>query len=91
MGEGTLHWPRPLCHGPSAAVARQSVSPEPLGSQEPPPLSQKVPLLVMPLVVRRAGTPGVVVRCQLTNGQSASALACGTVSASHLSFRKRRV
>jgi hypothetical protein len=30
-------------------------------------------------------------RCQLTNRETAGALACGTVSASHLSFRKRRV
>jgi hypothetical protein len=34
----------------------QPASPEPLGSQEPPALSQKVPLLVMPLVVCRVGT-----------------------------------
>jgi hypothetical protein len=31
-----------------------------LGSQEPPALSQKVPLPVMLLAVRRAVTPGVV-------------------------------
>jgi hypothetical protein len=30
-------------------------------------------------------------RCQLTNGQMASALACGMASASHLSFKMRRV
>jgi hypothetical protein len=34
----------------------QLVSPEPLGSQEPPALSRRVPLLVMSLVVGRAGT-----------------------------------
>jgi hypothetical protein len=41
---------------PPVAAAPQPASPEPLGSQEPPALSQKVPLLVRPLVVRRAGT-----------------------------------
>jgi hypothetical protein len=58
-GEGTLRWPCPLCHGPSAIVAPQPTSPEPLGSQEPPALSQKVPLLVMHLAVRQVGTPEV--------------------------------
>jgi hypothetical protein len=38
----------------------QQASPEPLGSQEPPALSQKAPLPVMLLVVRRAVTLGVV-------------------------------
>jgi hypothetical protein len=44
-----------LCHGPPV-VALQLGSPEPLGFQEPLALSQRVPLLVMPLVVCRAGT-----------------------------------
>jgi hypothetical protein len=30
-------------------------------------------------------------RCQLTNGRMAGALACGAVSASHLLFKKRRL
>jgi hypothetical protein len=32
-----------------------------------------------------------VPRCQLTNGLTTDALACGAVSANHLSFRKRRM
>jgi hypothetical protein len=36
--------------------APQPASPETLGSQEPPALSRKVPLLVMPLVICRART-----------------------------------
>jgi hypothetical protein len=49
-GEGTLHWScLSLCHGPPVAAAPQQASPEPLGSQEPPALSRKVPLLVMTL------------------------------------------
>jgi hypothetical protein len=68
-GEGTLRWPCPLCHGPSAAVAPQPASPELLGSQEPPALSQKVPLLVMPLAVHQAGTPGVVARSEVPADQ----------------------
>jgi hypothetical protein len=91
--EGTLHWPCLLHPSPSVAAAPQQASPEPLGSQGPPTLSQKDPLHVMLLAVRRAVTPRVVAyfKVPLTNGQSAGALACGTVSASHLSFRKRRV
>jgi hypothetical protein len=42
------------------AATPQPVSPELLGSQELSSLSQKVPLLVMPLAVGRPGTPGVV-------------------------------
>jgi mono/diheme cytochrome c family protein len=55
-GEGALRRSCLPCHGPSVAAAPQPASPKPLGSQEPPALYQKVPLLVMPLVVRRAGT-----------------------------------
>jgi hypothetical protein len=40
----------------SSVVAPQPVCPKPLGSQELPALSRRVPLLVMPLVVCRAGT-----------------------------------
>jgi hypothetical protein len=50
---------------PPVAAAPQPVSPEPLGSQEPPALSQKVPLLVMPLVVRRAGTLGATTHSEV--------------------------
>jgi hypothetical protein len=56
LGEGALHWSCLRCHGPPVVAAPQPVSPAPLGSQEPPALSRKVPFLVMPLVVRRAGT-----------------------------------
>jgi hypothetical protein len=55
-GEGVLHWSCLLCHGPPVVAVPQLASPEPLGSQEPPALSRKVPILVMPLVVHRAGT-----------------------------------
>jgi hypothetical protein len=55
-GEGALRWSCLLCPGPLVAAAPQSASPKPFGSQGPPALSRKVPLLVMPLVVRRAGT-----------------------------------
>jgi hypothetical protein len=61
-GEGALRWSWLLCLGPLGAAAPQPASPELLGSLELPALSQKVPLLAMPLAVRRAGTPGVVVR-----------------------------
>jgi hypothetical protein len=56
---------------PLAAVAPQQASPELLGSQEPPALSQKVLLRVMPLVVRRARTPGVVARSEVPADQRA--------------------
>jgi hypothetical protein len=51
------------------AAAPQQASPEPLGSQESPALSQKVPLLVMPLTVREAMTPGVVARSEVPADQ----------------------
>jgi hypothetical protein len=55
LGEGALRWSCLLCYGPPV-VAPQLASPELLGFQEPPALFRKVPLLVMPLVVCRAGT-----------------------------------
>jgi hypothetical protein len=55
-GEGAFRWSCLLCHGPPVVATPQPTSPESLGSQEPPALSQKVPLLVMPLVVCQAGT-----------------------------------
>jgi hypothetical protein len=64
-GEGALRWSCLLCHGPPVAAAPQPVSPELLGSQELPALSQKVPLLAMPLAVRRAGTLEVVARSEV--------------------------
>jgi hypothetical protein len=68
-GEGALHWSCLLCPGPPVAAPPQPASPEPLDSQEPPTLSRKVSLLVMPLVVCRAGTLEVahIPRCQLTD------------------------
>ncbi len=62
--EDALRWSCLLCHGP-LIVALQPASPELLGSQELLALSQKVPLLAMPLAVRRAGTPGVVARSEV--------------------------
>jgi hypothetical protein len=44
---------------------------EPLGSQEPPALSQKAPLPVMLLAVRRAVTPGVVAHFKVPADQQA--------------------
>jgi hypothetical protein len=70
-GECTLHWPCHLCLGPLAATAPQQASPESLCSQEPPALSQKVPLLVMPLMVHRAVNPGVVARSEVPADQKA--------------------
>jgi hypothetical protein len=69
LGEGTLCWPCLLYHGPSATAAPQLASPEPLGSQDPPALSQKVSLPVMLLVVRRAGTPRVVAHSEVPANQ----------------------
>jgi hypothetical protein len=68
-GEGTLHWPYLLYHGPLVAAAPQQASLESLGSQEPPALSQKVPLRVMPLAVCRARTPGVVAHSEVPADQ----------------------
>jgi hypothetical protein len=70
-GECTPRWPCPLCLGPLAAAAPQQASPEPLGSQEPPALSQKVPLLVMPLAVCWVVTPRVVARFEVPADQRA--------------------
>jgi hypothetical protein len=91
-GEGTLHWRCLQCHGPSAAAAPQQASPELLGSQGPPALSQKAPPRVMRIEVRRAVTPRVVAHFEVqpTNGWMTIALACSAASASHLSFRKGR-
>jgi hypothetical protein len=69
LGEGTLHWPCLLYFGPSAAAAPQQVSPESLGSQEPPTLSLKVPLPVMLLAVHRVVTPGAVARSEVSADQ----------------------
>jgi hypothetical protein len=55
-GKGALCWSCLPCHGPQVDAAPQPESPKPLGSQEPLALSQKFPLLVMALVVRRTGT-----------------------------------
>jgi hypothetical protein len=55
--------------GPSNAAAPQPVSPESLGPQEPPALSQKAPLPVMLLVVHWAVTPGVVARFEVPANQ----------------------
>jgi hypothetical protein len=64
LGKGALHWSCVLCHGPPV-VALQLVSPESLGSQEPLALSRRVPLLVMPLVVGRAGTLEATARSEV--------------------------
>jgi hypothetical protein len=71
LGECTPRWPCPLCLSPLVAAAPRQASPEPLGSLELPALSQKVPLLVMPLAVRQAVTPGVVARSEVPADQQA--------------------
>jgi hypothetical protein len=53
-----------LCHGP-LVVAHQLASPEPLGSQEPLALSRRVPLLVLILVVCRAGILEIAARSEV--------------------------
>jgi hypothetical protein len=55
--------------GPSTAPPPQQASLEPLGSQEPPTLSQKAPLSVILLVVRQAMTPRVVAHLELPADQ----------------------
>jgi hypothetical protein len=59
LGGGCL-----LCHGP-LVVTQQLTSPEQLGSQEPLALSRRVPLLVVPLVVCRAGTLEATARSEV--------------------------
>jgi hypothetical protein len=75
-GECTPRCPCPLCLGPLATVAPQQASPELLGSQEPPALSQKVPFPVMPLVVHRVVTPGVVACSEVPADQWAVSRCC---------------
>jgi hypothetical protein len=67
----TLCWPCLLHLGPSATAAPQQASPGPLGYQEPPALSQKAPLPVMLLAVRRPVTPGVVAYFEVPADQRA--------------------
>jgi hypothetical protein len=71
LGEGTLRWPCLLHLGPSVAAAPQQACPKPLGSPEPPALSQEAPLPVMLLAVRQAMTPGVVARFEVPADQQA--------------------
>jgi hypothetical protein len=54
--EGALCWSCLRCYNPPVVAVPQPTCPEPLGSQEPPVLSRRVPLLVMTLMVCRAGT-----------------------------------
>jgi hypothetical protein len=61
-----------LHHGPSAAATPQQASPEPLDSQGPPALSQKVPPPVMHVVVCQAVTPGAVARFKVPADQQAN-------------------
>jgi hypothetical protein len=64
LWEVSFHQSCLLCHGP-LVVAQQLVSPEQLGSQEPLALSRRVPLLVLPLVVCRAGTVEAAARSEV--------------------------
>jgi hypothetical protein len=91
--EGALYWSCLPCHDPQAAATPQQASSRLLGSQEPLALSQRVPLLVMPLVVHRAGTLGAAAHSEVPADQRVDdgARACGAAGTSHLSFRKRRV
>jgi hypothetical protein len=60
LGEVALHRPCLLCHGSLATAAPQQASPESLGSQGQPALSQKAPPLVMRAKACGAVTPGAV-------------------------------
>jgi hypothetical protein len=64
-----------------------------MGSQGLPTLSQNAPPPLMRAAVHRAMTPGGVVHYGVLANQRANdrCSVCGTVSVSHLSFRKRRV
>jgi hypothetical protein len=64
-GEGALRWSCLRCYGPPVIAAPQSACPEPLGSQEPLALSRRIPLLVMPLMVGRAGTLGAAAHSEV--------------------------
>jgi hypothetical protein len=66
---GTLRWPCLLCHGPSTAAAPQQASPEPLDSQGPLALSQKVPLPVMHVEVCQVVTPRAVAHFKVPANQ----------------------
>jgi hypothetical protein len=80
-GEGTLHWPCLLHHGPSGAATPQQASPKPLDSQGPPALSQNVPPPVMHVEVCQVVTPGVVALFEVPANQQAdgwwSCVRCG--------------
>jgi hypothetical protein len=80
-GEVALCQPCPLSHGPPVAAAPQQVSPEPLGSQGPPTLSQKVPAPVMHAEARRAVTPRAMAHFEVPADQRVdgrcSCMRCG--------------
>jgi hypothetical protein len=65
LGEGALRWSCLQCYGPLVVAAPQQACPKPLGSQEPPALSRRVPLLVMPLVVGQVGTLGAAAHSEV--------------------------
>jgi hypothetical protein len=67
--EFDLHWPCLLCHGSSATAAPQQASPEPLGSQGPPALSQKAPPHVICAAARWTVTPRAVAHSEVPANQ----------------------
>jgi hypothetical protein len=69
LGEGTLHWPRLLRPGPSAAATPQQASPEALGLRGPLALSHKAPPPVMRLKVRQAVPLEVVAHVEVPADQ----------------------
>jgi hypothetical protein len=90
LGGGCSLWSCLLCHGPPVVATPQPASPKPLGSQEPLALSRKVPLLVMPPMVCRAGTLEATAHSEVPADRwvDGRALACGAAGMSHLSFRR---
>ena len=87
LGGGCLHRSCLLCHG-SLVVALQLVSPEQLGSQEPLALSRRVPPLVLPLVVCRAGILEAAARSEVPADRwvdgRCSCLRCGGYEPSNI-------
>jgi hypothetical protein len=79
--EVALHRSCLLRHGSLAAAASQQESPEPLGSQGPPDLSQKAPPPLMCAAAHRSVTPGAVAHSEVPVDQWAnsrcSCVRCG--------------
>jgi hypothetical protein len=81
LGGGYSSLPLSYLSWSSAAAPPQQASPEPLDSQGPPALSQKVPPPVMHVEVCHAVTPGTVAHFEVPSDQQAdgqcSCVRCG--------------